>query len=289
MTDMALESLVRQLAPQAEVVMVPDGQPAASVLLAVVARADGDVVRLYSGDPWLHPAHVVELTALNRAGIGSKPVAGVSTEVAVPALAGIAVHVRHLAVACTIGPIEAVPSVLDPARTLVVLTDDARSVAIRLGAGGDSDIPAALVPLDRPAAVLRGNLTEIDARAPVGRCLLVVGAVAGSAGPPRAAAADLVGRSIGAVPPELGRLQPAAAAGERPANAAADLAGHGAVPTESIGDGVGSAEVVADAAAPRPDGTAHAGRSKYGPHREAPNSRSSEPGARGLGTLGVSG
>ena len=76
MTDMALESLVRQLAPQAEVVMVPDGQPAASVLLAVVARADGDVVRLYSGDPWLHPAHVVELTALNRAGIGSKPVPG---------------------------------------------------------------------------------------------------------------------------------------------------------------------------------------------------------------------
>ena len=179
MTDMALEGLVRQLAPQAEVVMVPDGQPAASVLLAVVARADGDVVRLYSGDPWLHPAHVVELTALNRAGIGSKPVAGVSTEVAVPALAGIAVHVRHLAVACTIGPIEAMPSVLDPARTLVVLTGgDGPAVARQLAANGAPDLPAAFIPVQGWNGAVRGTLAELGRDpAPTGACLIVVGAV----------------------------------------------------------------------------------------------------------------
>ena len=195
-TDVALEGLVRHLAPQAGVVVVPDGRPAAAALLAALARADGDVVRLYVGDPWMHPAHGAELAALNRAGIASEPVAGVATEVAVPALAGVPVQVRHLAVACTIGPLEAMPSAPDPARTLVIRTEDAGAAAIRLGTGDDSDIPAAVVPLDRRAAAVRGSLAEIGSRAPAGRCLLVVGAVAGSDWHPRVAAADAEGRSI---------------------------------------------------------------------------------------------
>jgi len=188
--DAALEGVVRRFAPRAALVVVPDERPATSVLLAAVARADGNVVRLYAGDPWLHPAHGAELTALDRAGIASEPVAGVATEVALPGLAGVAVHVRHLAITCTIGPTEAMPSVLDPARTLVVLTDDVGTAAIRLGTGGDPHIPAAVVPLDRPAVTVRGILAEIGSAAPAGRCLLVVGAVAGPDGhsdPDRAA------------------------------------------------------------------------------------------------------
>jgi len=195
--DAELEGVVRRFAPQAALVVVPDERPATSVLLAAVARAGGNVVRLYAGDPWLHPAHSAELTGLDRAGIASEPVAGVATEVAVPGLAGVAVNVRHLAVACTIGPAEAMPPALDPARTLVVLTKDVGTAAIRLTTGNDSDIPAAVVPLDQPAAAVRGILAEIGSRAPAGRCLLVVGAVAGPDGNTRVVATNAQGRSIG--------------------------------------------------------------------------------------------
>ncbi len=218
-TDGELEGLVRLFAPQADVMVVPNGRPASSALLAAVARAGGGVVRLYVGDPWLHPAHGAELAALGRAGIASDAVAGVATEVAVPALAGIAVHVRHLAVACTIGPPEAMPTAPDPARTLVIRTEETAAAAIRLRTGDESDIPAAVVPLDRPAAAVRGILAEIGSRAPAGRCLLVVGAVAGPDGHPPVAAADVEGRSSVALPPERG--------GSQPAGAAADLAGRG--------------------------------------------------------------
>ncbi len=270
-TDVALEGLVRYLAPQAGVVVVPDRRPATAVLLAALARADGGVVRLYVGDPWLHPAHGSELAALDRAGIASEPVAGVATEVAVPALAGIAVHVRQLAVACTIGPLEAIPTAPDRARTLVIRTEDAGAAAIRLGTGDDSDIPAAAVPLDRPdAAAVRGSLAEIGSRAPAGRCLLVVGAVAGSHGHPRVAPTDAEGRSIGALPPEPG--------GSQPAGAAADLAGGGAAPADSIGRGTGPAEVpgIVGAGAPGPDRSA--GGSRSGQQGDASNPRSSEAG-----------
>jgi len=243
-TDAALEGVVRRFAPRAALVVVPDERPATSVLLAAVARADGDVVRLYAGDPWLHPAHGAELTALDRAGIASEPVAGVATEVAVPGLAGVAVHVRHLAVACTIGPAEAMPPALDPARTLVVLTDDVGTAAIRLGTGDDSDIPAAVVPLDRPAAAVRGILAEIGSRAPAGRCLLVVGAVAGPDGHPRVVAADAQGRSIGALPPERGGSQPAGAAadGAGAARWGRPAGGSGRVRSQDQGAGAGTGD-----------------------------------------------
>ena len=52
-----------------------------------------------------------------------------ATEIALPALAGIAVHVRQLAVACTIADIDHAPTPTDPARTLVRVTDDLRAAA----------------------------------------------------------------------------------------------------------------------------------------------------------------
>jgi uroporphyrinogen III methyltransferase/synthase len=191
-TDGELEGLVRLFAPQADVMVVPNGQPASSAILAAVARAGGVVVRLYVGDPWLHPAHGAELAAMVRAGIASDAVAGVATEVAVPALAGIAVHVRHLAVACTIGPLEAMPTAPDPARTLVIRTEDAGAAAMRLGVAG-AHIPAAVVPLARPTALVRGKLADAGHRAPAGPFLLVVGAVAGSAAAPAVAAHSAAG------------------------------------------------------------------------------------------------
>ncbi len=104
----------------ATVVAVPDRIPAVDAVLAAVRPT----VRLYSGDTWLHPAHGAEADALAAAGIAYEAIPGVATELAVPALAGIAVHVRHLAVACTIADAAEAPAATDPSRTLVLVTDD---------------------------------------------------------------------------------------------------------------------------------------------------------------------
>ena len=186
-TDASVQHLARRFAPMADVAVVPDGRPCTPVLLAAAAGAgERSVARLYAGDPWLHPAHDAERAALHQAGMATEPVAGVAIEVAVPAMAGIAVHVRHLAVACTIGPLEAMPPGADQARTLVVPTEDGGAAARRLAAAGAAHLPAALVPVSTPEDVLRGALTELGhGGGPTGPCLLVVGAVVG----PEAAAA----------------------------------------------------------------------------------------------------
>ena len=130
--DVGIVHLALAFAPEATIVAVADRAPAVDVLLGAVRP----VVRLYTGDTWLHPAHGTEAAALTAAGVDYEAVAGVATEFALPALAGIAVHVRHLAVACTIADVDHAPLATDPARTLVLLTDDLRAAA-------DAD-PAAL-------------------------------------------------------------------------------------------------------------------------------------------------
>ncbi len=123
--DVGIASLVATFAPGATVVTVPDRAPAVDVLLAAAA-ADRPVVRLYTGDPWLHPAYGSESGALGAAGIPFEAVAGVATEFALPALAGVAVHVRHLAMICTIADFGDghAPTTTDPSRTLVLVADD---------------------------------------------------------------------------------------------------------------------------------------------------------------------
>ena len=123
--DVGILHLALAFAPGATIVAVTDRTPAVEVLL----DAARPVVRLYTGDTWLHPAHGVESAALTEAGVGYEAVAGVATEIAIPALAGIAVHVRQLAVACTIVDIDHAPTPTDPARTLVRVTDDLRAAA----------------------------------------------------------------------------------------------------------------------------------------------------------------
>lgn len=196
-TDSSLLHLVRRFAPRAVVVAVPDREPAVAVVLVETSPDERSVVRLYVGDPWLHPAHGVELDALGRAGITTVAVAGVSTELGAPALAGIAPNVRHLAVTCTIGPVAAMPPAVDPARTLLVLTSDGAAAARAMAAIGAPLMPAAIVPLGQrtetpdatndaggagagpPADVIRGTLGEVGLGVSLlGPSMVVVGAVA---------------------------------------------------------------------------------------------------------------
>ena len=178
-SDAAVERLARRFAPRAEVVVVPDGPAAVRVLLDAVSKGDGPVVRLYAGDPWLHPAHGEELTGLQRAGVSTDAVAGVAVEVAVPARAGIPVNVRQLAVVCTVGPVEAVPWSVDPAHTLVISGDDGRATARQLLERGGHAVPAAILPIGGEAGEVRGVLSDLAGGSEPGvPSLLVVGAVA---------------------------------------------------------------------------------------------------------------
>ena len=124
--DVGILHLALAFAPAAAIVAVADRTPAVDVLVG----AARPVVRLYTGDPWLHPAHGAEAAALREAGVDYEAVAGVATELALPALAGIAVHVRQLAVACTIADVGHGPAAADPARTLVLVTDDLRAAGV---------------------------------------------------------------------------------------------------------------------------------------------------------------
>lgn len=176
--DGDLVPLARGLAPHAEVVAAPGGHAHPEVVLAAAGRARASMVRLYRGDPWLHPAYEGERAALLATGRPFEAVAGVAVEVAAPALAGVAVHVRSLAVVCTLGPFAALPVARDPARTLVATGDDPVAMATAMAGAGDGDLPAALVSATsavRWAGALRDAAGHVAVVAPP--VLLVVGAV----------------------------------------------------------------------------------------------------------------
>lgn len=179
--DASLVDMAGPLAGDAQVLGVLDGRSAISMLLRMSARPGRPVVRLYRGDPWLHPAFEVEREALERAHRTVEVVAGVAVEIACPALAGVPVHLRQLAVACTIGPYEALPPAIHPARTLVGAGAEPAAMVRALADRGDGTIPAALVPVDDPAATWRGSLADAagPAAAVAGAALLVVGSVCG--------------------------------------------------------------------------------------------------------------
>ena len=181
-TDAAVDELARRFAPGAEVVIVADGVPAVPAVLAAASRGDRNVVRLYAGDPWLHPAHGEELAALQEAGIATEAVAGVAIEVAVPALAGIALHVRHLAVVCTLGPAELVPPPVDGARTLVASCGDGAAAASQLVArGGDRHLDAAVLAIDGRSDAMWGALGDLAGPADPGDGDSAGGGVSGGA------------------------------------------------------------------------------------------------------------
>lgn len=179
--DASLVDMATQLSGEAQVLGVLDGRSAISMLLRMSARPGRPVVRLYRGDPWLHAAFEAEREALERAHRTVEVVAGVAVEIACPALAGVPVHLRQLAVVCTIGPSEWLPQALQPARTLVGVGTDPAAMVRAVAGDGDGTIPAALVPVDDPGTAWRGRLADAagPAASMAGATLLVVGAVCG--------------------------------------------------------------------------------------------------------------
>lgn len=193
--DAGLEDLVDRFGSGAQVLTATEGPPAPGVVLDAARRATGSVVRLYRGDPWLHPAYHGERAALEAAGQPFEAVAGGAVEVAVPALAGVAVHVRSLAVACTFGSAEALPAAWTPARTLVTSAGNPTVIARAVADASDPALPAALIPVAAPTERWQGLLGDVmePAAALASSALLVVGAVcAASAGRPAEAGSPVL-------------------------------------------------------------------------------------------------
>jgi siroheme synthase len=195
-TDITSAHLARAFAPDATVRVSPAGGPDRESIdrgatvdgdtLAVLiggARAGQQVVRLYRGDPWLHPAYAVESAILASAGIDHVTVPGPLLELSVPALAGIAVHHPPAAATVTIAPSTRLPRASDAQHTLVTIADDADDaggVTARLARSGDAQLPAAVVVAvgGVPRAVRRGTLGDLARDRTLGGGVVVVGAVA---------------------------------------------------------------------------------------------------------------
>ena len=190
-TDATVTHLARAFAPGARIVVTAAG----GVDRATVDRdvtVDGDavgvlmgavrwgrrVVRLYRGDPWLHPAYAVESAILASSGIETLTVPGPPVELAVPAVAGIPVHHRPTAVTVTIAPPHALPPATDPTRTLVAVSDDAAGLAARLGREGGRPAAAVVTTHGAVPTVHRGPLAALAASPLIGPGVLVVGGVA---------------------------------------------------------------------------------------------------------------
>ncbi|MBN2624082.1 MAG: hypothetical protein JXA83_11960 [Acidimicrobiales bacterium] len=195
-TDATVAHLARTFAPNAEVIVSPAGGPdresinrGATVdgdtlaLLVGGPRAGERVVRLYRGDPWLHPAYAVESAILAASGVDHVTVPGPLIELAVPTMVGIPVTHRRRAMAVTVAPPTDPPRAVDPGRTLVTVADDADDaggVAARLARSGDTSLPAAVVATvgGSPRTVRRGTLGDLARDRTLGAGVLVVGAVA---------------------------------------------------------------------------------------------------------------
>jgi uroporphyrinogen III methyltransferase/synthase len=172
LTDPALVPLAAAFAPGAEVGPAPS-DPAA--VADRCARAAGPVVRLYRGDPWLHPAHAAEAAALGARGLATEAVPGPPAEFALAGAAGLAIHHRPRAATLTLAPTAAaLPPPGDPARTLVAEADDVRTAAAALVAAPADRLAAAIVV---DGVAVRGHLPVLAATAPAAPGLVVVGAV----------------------------------------------------------------------------------------------------------------
>jgi siroheme synthase len=189
-TDASVAHLARSFAPQARVtVTAAGGADRATVdrditidgdtvgVLTGAVRGGGRVVRLYRGDPWLHPAYAVESAILASVGIATVTVPGPAVELAVPTVAGIPVHHRPSAVTVTIAPPHNLPPPTDRARTLVAVSDDAAGLAARMGGEGGPDEVAVVTMYGTTPTVHRGPPAALAASPSIGPGVLVAGAV----------------------------------------------------------------------------------------------------------------
>jgi siroheme synthase len=155
--DPALLPLATTFAPRAEVVAAGSDPEATAVALA---ESEGPAVRLYRGDPWLHPAYAAEAAALAAQGVATEAIPGPPVETALAGAAGLALHHRPVSVTLTLGPIDGGDGA---GRTLACEVPDIQAAVASLPAG-------------RPwAAVVHGAFRRDPASGPG---LLVVGEVA---------------------------------------------------------------------------------------------------------------
>jgi len=155
--DADLVPLATAFAPRAAVVAAgPD--PGATA--AALAECEGPAVRIYRGDPWLHPAYAAEAAALAARGVATDAIPGPPVETALAGAAGLALHHRPVSVTLTLGPFDTRDGV---ARTLACEVPDIQAAVASL-------------PAERPwAAVVDGAVRRDRATGPG---LLVVGEVA---------------------------------------------------------------------------------------------------------------
>ena len=154
-TDATLADLAAAFAPRADLTFWPRDpgsehwfpRPERSVgsVAAVLAAAGPGAVRLYLGDPWLHPAFAAEAAALTAGGVTWEAVPGPAAALALAATAGIAVHHRPVSVCVTLlPPGEELPPAV-PGRTFV--TDDGTTRfgqrSALMASGGDVRTPEA--------------------------------------------------------------------------------------------------------------------------------------------------
>lgn len=163
--------------------------------LIALAREGKNVVRLKGGDPFVFGRGGEEMLALAAAGIPCEEVPGISSAIAIPAMAGIPVTHRglsrsvHIITAHTAGTGDGLPASFDQLAklpgTLVFLMGlhQLPRIAQRLlCAGMDGSTPAAVISghhASSPTAV-RGTLADIADRAAALRppAVIVVGAAA---------------------------------------------------------------------------------------------------------------
>ena len=152
------------------------GQEQINALLVQKAQQGKAVVRLKGGDPYVFGRGGEEMLALQAAGIPCEAVPGITSAIAIPALAGIPVTHRktsrsiHIITGHTTGTPDGLPADLDAMAglqgTLVFLMGlhQLDKIAARLMAGGMApDMPAAVLSggnSPHPATV-RGTLADI--------------------------------------------------------------------------------------------------------------------------------
>lgn len=168
----------------------PDGaQARITVTLIALSGRHDVVVRLKGGDPFVFGRGAEELDALHAARIAVQVVPGLTSALAVPALARVAVTERGVAGSVTIASghdvdaaVRAVLAApLDGTCVLLMAVATRAAIAERLiAAGRPAATPVAVVergatPEERPFATTLGALGDVEVGAPA---VLVVGVVA---------------------------------------------------------------------------------------------------------------
>lgn len=203
--DLIDRELLREVPPHAQVIYMGKrrGKHSASqeeicAKLIQCAREGKTVVRLKGGDPFVFGRGGEEALALRAAGVPCRMVPGITSALAIPALAGIPVTHRgvsqsvHIVTAHTAGTADGLPEYLDGLAklpgTLVFLMGLSQIEGITrrlLAAGKPGGTPAAVLSggnSPHPAEV-RGTLADIAGKARAANvqppAVIVVGAVAG--------------------------------------------------------------------------------------------------------------